>query len=201
VATTLAGFRRYQAEEAWTWEHLALTRARVVAGPPALAARVHDAIAEVLARPQDAAKVLADARDMRRRLGEAQESAAGHPWETKLGPGRMMDIELLAQSGALIHNLSTVRRPRQMLARLARTGWIDRADGARLEEALARLATLQQLGRLASDHTIDPAEGGEGLVQLVLASTGAPDLDGLRATLKAEAEACAAIITARLAGP
>ncbi len=201
VATSLPGFRRYQAEEAWTWEHLALTRARVVAGPPALAARVHDAIAEVLARPQDVAKVLADARDMRRRLGEAQGAAGAHPWETKLGAGRMMDIELLAQSGALIHNLATLRRPRQMLARLARMGWIDQADAARLEEALGRLATLQQLGRLASDRTIDPAEGGEGLVRLVLAATGAPDLETLRATLATEAEACAAIIAARLDGP
>ena len=46
----LAGFRRYQAEEAWTWEHLALTRARVVAGPAALAGAVAAAIDEVLSR-------------------------------------------------------------------------------------------------------------------------------------------------------
>ncbi len=201
VAVSLAGFRRYQAEEAWTWEHLALTRARVVAGPPALAAGVHDAIAEVLTRPHDAAKVLADARDMRRRLAEAQGAAAAHPWETKLGPGRMMDIELLAQTGALVCNLATRRRPRQMLDRLARTGWIGREEGARLSAALGRLATLQQIERLASDGTIDPAQGGEGLVQLVLASTGAADLDALRELLRTEAGAAAAIIEARLAAP
>jgi glutamate-ammonia-ligase adenylyltransferase len=98
VATSLSGFRTYQASEAWTWEHLALTRARVVAGPPELAARVQHAIAEVLSRPHDPEEVLKDARDMRRRLAEAQEAAAAEPWETKLGPGRMMDIELLAQT-------------------------------------------------------------------------------------------------------
>ncbi len=53
VATALPAFRRYQAEEAWTWEHLALTRARVVAGPPAVVEAVAAAIAEVLARPHD----------------------------------------------------------------------------------------------------------------------------------------------------
>ncbi len=172
VATSLAGFRRYQTEEAWTWEHLALTRARVVAGPEPLFGQVAAAIAEVLAAPHDATKVLADARDMRRRLSEAHEAAAGHPWEIKLGPGRMMDIELLAQAGALIHNLSGLRRPRRMLERLTRLGWLSADDGARLAASLARLSALQQVGRLASDHTIDPAEGGEGLVRLVLATAG-----------------------------
>jgi glutamate-ammonia-ligase adenylyltransferase len=199
VATSLSGFRAYQAAEAWTWEHLALTRARVVAGPPELAARVHDTIAEVLERPHDPEKVLGDARDMRRRLAEAQVAGAAEPWEPKLGPGWMMDIELLAQTGALIHNLSGLRRPRQMLARLARRGWIAAAEGAQMEAAHSRLATLQQLGRLASDHTIDPAEGGGGLVRLVLSSTGAADLDALRETLRADAEASAAIIAGRLA--
>ena len=104
VATSLPAFRRYQAEEAWTWEHLALTRARVVAGPAALGEAAHAAIAEVLAEPHDPARVLADAADMRRRLAEAHGAAAANPWEVKLGPGRMMDIELLAQTGALLHD-------------------------------------------------------------------------------------------------
>ena len=201
VATSLAGFRRYQAEEAWTWEHLALTRARVVAGPEPLAGRVSAAIAAVIEAPHDARKVLADARDMRRRLAEAREAEAADPWETKLGPGRMMDIELLAQAGALVHNLSGLRRPGRMLDRLTKLGWLGAEDGARLAAALAQLAALQQVGRLASDHTIDPAEGGEGLVRLVLATAGAEDLDCLRESLAAEAAAAAAIIEARLAGP
>ncbi len=201
VATALAAFRRYQAEEAWTWEHLALTRARVVAGPERLGAEVTAAIAEVLARPHDAAKVLTDAADMRRRLAEAHEAAAANPWEVKLGPGRMMDIELLAQAGALLHDLAGIRSPRRMLDKLGGRGWLAPADAAALGTALGRLAALQQVGRLASDHTIDPAEGGAGLVRLVLAATDQPDLDGLRRTLKAEASRSAAIVARRLARP
>jgi glutamate-ammonia-ligase adenylyltransferase len=201
IATSLAAFRRYQAEEAWTWEHLALTRARVVAGPEALAAEVAAAIAAVLAAPHDPAKIARDAADMRRRLAEAHEAAAASPWEVKLGPGRMMDIELLAQTGALLHDLGAVRSPRRMLPRLAAKGWITRDEAASLEAALARLAALQQIGRLASDHTIDPAEGGEGLVRLVLAALAEEDLDALRRRLAADAEAAAAIIAARLASP
>ena len=131
VATALAGFRRYQAEEAWTWEHLALTRARVVAGPPRVGARVAAAIAETLARPHDPDKVLA--RRARHapppRRGE-RDRRAPNPWEFKLGPGRMMDIELLAQTGAL---LARPRRrapaARRCSTGSARTGWLDRADG------------------------------------------------------------------------
>ena len=189
MATSLPAFRRYQAEEAWTWEHLALTRARVVAGPAGLGEEVAAAIAAVLAHPHDAAKVLADAADMRRRLAEAHEAAAADPWEVKLGPGRMMDIELLAQTGALLHDPHGIRSPRRMLARLGQLGWISRPDAALLETALGRLADLQQILRLASDRTIDPAEGGAGLVRLVLAATGEPDLDTLRRTLAAEAAA------------
>jgi glutamate-ammonia-ligase adenylyltransferase len=199
LATALAAFRRYQAEQAWTWEHLALTRARVVASPPALAEPVGAAIAEVLKRPHDAARVRADAADMRRRLAEAHETAAGNPWEVKLGPGRMMDIELLAQAGALINGLTGLRRPRQMLDRLGALGWLSRPDAAQLSHALDRLATLQQLGRLASDHTIDPAEGGEGLVRLVLAATETPDLDSLRRSLAHDAARSADLIADRLA--
>ncbi|MBP7243503.1 bifunctional [glutamine synthetase] adenylyltransferase/[glutamine synthetase]-adenylyl-L-tyrosine phosphorylase [Amaricoccus sp.] len=198
VAVSLAGFRRYQAEEAWTWEHLALTRARVVAGPADLGARVTEAIAAVIAAPHDPAKVLADARDMRRRLAEAHAEAAANPWEAKLGPGRMMDIELLAQTGALLHGLVGVRRPRAMLDRLAKAGWLARGDAARLAAQLERLASLQQLVRLAADHTIDPSEAGAGLVRLVLATTGAPDLPALAAQLAEEAAACAHLIAARL---
>jgi hypothetical protein len=132
---------------------------------------------------------------------EANASAAGNPWEVKLGPGRMMDIELLAQTGALILNLAGLRRPRRMLARLGALGWIAAADAAHLGHALDRLATLQQIGRLASGHTIDPAEGGEGLVRLVLAATGEPDLDSLRRALAADAARSAAIVTARLERP
>jgi hypothetical protein len=86
-----------------------------------------------------------------------------------------------------------------MLDRLGALGWLSRPDAARLATSLDRLHTLQQIGRLASDHTIDPAEGGDGLVRLVLAATGMPDLDTLRRALAEDATRAAAIITARLA--
>ncbi len=201
VATSLDAFTRYQAEEAWTWEHLALTRARVVAGPGMLSEKVAAAIDAELTRPRDARTVVGDTRDMRRRLAEANEAAAAEPWEVKLGPGRMMDIELLAQAGALIHGFIRTQKPRRMLGRLARSGWLAPGDAEMLERSLTRFASAQQILRLASDRTVDPASAGKGLAQLLLAATEAADLDELRETLAAEAASSAEIIARRLAAP
>jgi [glutamine synthetase] adenylyltransferase / [glutamine synthetase]-adenylyl-L-tyrosine phosphorylase len=198
VAVSVQSFRRYQEEEAWTWEHLALTRARVVAGPSALGGTVAEAVAEVIRRPHDASKVLADVADMRRRLAEAHEGAAASPWESKLGPGRTMDIELLAQAGALLNGLADVRRPPRMLDRLARAGWLDRDEADALGAALGRLSAIGQIMRLASDRTLSPGEGGAGLEALVLAATEAPDLAALERTLREDAERSAAIISRRI---
>lgn len=201
VAAALDSFVRYQAEEAWTWEHLALTRARVVAGPGMLTEKIAGTIDAVLSRPRAAEAVLADMRDMRRRLAEANEAAAADPWEVKLGPGRMMDIELLAQTGALIHGFTRSQKPRRMLGRLLKQGWLAPDEAATLEQALSRFAAVQQILRLASDRTVDPTAAGQGLTQLLLAAAGSVDLDELRATLAAEAAASAAIIARRLTAP
>ena len=200
LATALAAFRRYQAEEAWTWEHLALTRARVVAGPRAARpVEVAAAIAEVLDRPHDAAKVLADAEDMRRRLAEAHEAAAANPWEVKLGPGRMMDIELLAQAGALIHGPRRARSPRRMLGEARRRRAGSRAADAARARRRARPARRAAAGRPARQRPHHrPGRGRRG--------PGAPGPCGDRparprhacaAALAAEAARSAAIIADR----
>ena len=70
IASSLAGFARYQRESAWTWEHMALTRARPIAGDADLQRRVRDAIATALCRPRDPRRLVADVADMRRRIAE-----------------------------------------------------------------------------------------------------------------------------------
>ena len=77
VATQLSSFIHYQANEAWTWEHMALTRARVVSGPPPLRAAVEKAIRDVLSKPRDRAKTAADVLDMRARI-EKEKGTRDH---------------------------------------------------------------------------------------------------------------------------
>jgi hypothetical protein len=171
VAVALPSFRRYQAEEAWTWEHLALTRARVVAGPPDLAERASPTHRRGAPRPHDAGQ---GARRRRRHAPPPRRGARGrrrHPWELKLGPGRMMDIELARPVRRADPQPRRQRRPRQMLGKLATLGWIGNRTARRSRARSTACRRLQQIGRLAADHTIDPAEGGQGLVQLVLETT------------------------------
>ncbi len=75
VATRLSSFVAYQKSSAWTWEHLALTRARVVTGPAALRRQIDDTIREVLSRPRDRAAVADDVRAMRAKIADDKGSA------------------------------------------------------------------------------------------------------------------------------
>ena len=80
---------------------MALTRARVVAGRPAIRARAARAIAQALAQPHDPAQVRADAADMRRRL--ARDLPPERPLGREDAAGRRMEVEFVAQVLQLVH--------------------------------------------------------------------------------------------------
>ena len=101
VATQLSSFIHYQANEAWTWEHLALTRARVVSGPPEITARVEAAIRDALLKRRDRDKIAADVRDMRARI--AKEKGTDDIWDLKQVRGGLVDLEFIAQHLQLVH--------------------------------------------------------------------------------------------------
>ncbi len=100
VATSLGSFASYQRDEAWVWEHLALSRAEVIAGPPDLAADVEALRVEILRTPRDVAHICAETAQMRARIAAAKSPEG--VLDAKIGPGRLQDIELFAQAGALI---------------------------------------------------------------------------------------------------
>jgi glutamate-ammonia-ligase adenylyltransferase len=102
LVSSLAAFRKYQRETAWTWEHQALTRARFVAGDAAIGAAFEIGRDEILRLPRDPAKLTADVIDMRRRMH------AGHPnptalFDLKHDPGGMVDVEFIVQFLVLAH--------------------------------------------------------------------------------------------------
>ncbi len=95
IASSLGSFERYQRESAWTWEHMALTRARTVAGDAALRRRVENTIAAVLRSPRDPLRLVADVADMRRRI--AGESPRPSPWDLRNRRGGLIDLEFIVQ--------------------------------------------------------------------------------------------------------
>ena len=99
VATSWAAYQSYQREQAWVWEHLALTRARVMAGPAALAADV-EALRKEVVQASAAPDVIKTAvAGMRSRIAAAK--GAGGPLDAKIGRGRLQDVELFSQMCAL----------------------------------------------------------------------------------------------------
>ncbi len=147
VAVSLPAFARYQRESAWTWERLALTRARVVAGPAGLRARVAAAIATALAHG-DPACVLPDTLAMRRRqLAETPRPGA---WDVKHRRGGLMEVEFIAQALQLRGAGAGAGSPitRIALARLARAGMLSPDDARLLIQADAMWRAVQGLLRI-----------------------------------------------------
>src|SRR5439155_11286560 len=107
IASHLAGFARYQHEAAWTWEHMALTRARPVAGDAALCRRISDTCRAVLCLPHDPEKLVVDVADMRRRI--ADENPRPSPWDLKNRRGGLIDLEFIVQYLMLRHAASYPR--------------------------------------------------------------------------------------------
>ena len=101
LATQIAGFASYQEQEAWTWEHMALTRARVVSGSPAFTARIDAVIREVLCRKRDRRTIAADVVEMRGAI--AKEKGEANIWDLKYAAGGLVDIEFIAQYLQLVH--------------------------------------------------------------------------------------------------
>lgn len=192
VATSWASFQSYQSEEAWTWEHLALTRAHVVAGPEDLAEDVEAFRRRLLERKRNPAAVARDVQDMRDRITAAKRAAG---WlDIKTGPGRMQDIELLAQTGVLLSGGGSCGL-KDGLRALQELGALDAPD---------ELATLHDLqwrlqigGRLLAARLSDPEELGESAREFLLRLTERKSLPELQTALEErQARAADAITTA-----
>ncbi|MEM7487877.1 MAG: glutamine-synthetase adenylyltransferase [Pseudomonadota bacterium] len=191
VATALAGFRDYQVREAWVWEHLALTRARPVAGPRALRMAMERARRDVLGAARfPEGQVLADLADMIRRLRAAKPGGGLDP---KDGPGRMQEIELAAQSLALMAGAPVRATDKQ----LALDGWLTRAERDTLAEVHGTLARHRQVLRLLTAGS-DPAALGTGGVAMLAGRAGAADLDALDAALSEASDRAGAVLATAL---
>ncbi len=101
LVVSTAGFALYQQESAWTWEHMALTRARPVFGSPAARQAVAETIAAVLAGARPVRDILADAATMRSDMA-AHKPPAG-PLDAKLLPGGLVDLEFTVHVAQLVH--------------------------------------------------------------------------------------------------
>jgi [glutamine synthetase] adenylyltransferase / [glutamine synthetase]-adenylyl-L-tyrosine phosphorylase len=185
VATTIERFRDYHEHEAWTWEHMALTRARVVSAAPQFAPKIERVIADVLRRPREPAEVAADIVEMRAAI--AAEKGEGDRWDLRYASGGLVDVEFIAQYLQLVHaaahpdilDVSTAKA----LEKAARLGVLAPEDAEILRPAARLYHNLTQILRLCLVGKFDPANAGPGLLGLLARAADLPDFATLDAHL------------------
>ncbi|MDE1173889.1 MAG: bifunctional [glutamine synthetase] adenylyltransferase/[glutamine synthetase]-adenylyl-L-tyrosine phosphorylase [Parvibaculaceae bacterium] len=186
VATRLASFIAYQASEAWTWEHMALTRARALSGPGRLKSKVSQAIHATLTARRDPEKTAADVADMRRRI--AGEFPGASPWDLKYVPGGLIDLEFICQHLQLVHGHAheqvLATHTRLSFQRLHEAGVLTASAADTLIAGLDLHQNLTQILRICVTGPFQPAEVGEGLRALLARAGNAPDFSALEAQLR-----------------
>ncbi|HEY2211101.1 MAG TPA: bifunctional [glutamine synthetase] adenylyltransferase/[glutamine synthetase]-adenylyl-L-tyrosine phosphorylase [Bradyrhizobium sp.] len=186
VASHLKSFAEYQDREAWTWEHMALTRARVISSSPDFRRKIEKIIRDVLTRPRDAVSVASDVAEMRRAV--ALEKGEDDIWDLKYAAGGMVDIDFIAQYLQLVHaaskpdilDVSTLH----VLDNAARLGILPQSAAEVLRSATRLYHDLTQILRLCVSERFKPETSGEDLLRVMARAGDAPDFSSLEARVK-----------------
>ena len=182
VATRLSAFSDYQRREAWTWEHMALSRARVVAGDEEFTAKIAGEIASILCLPRDQGKAAKEVREMRALIG-AEKPPKG-VWDFKLMRGGLIDLEFLTQYAAITGQAGAATV--ETAVALSHLKIAELPESARAELCAAHLlfSNLTQVLRLCLKSEPADDELPRGLSDIMCRLSGLPDT----ATLAAHVE-------------
>ncbi|HEY0233942.1 MAG TPA: bifunctional [glutamine synthetase] adenylyltransferase/[glutamine synthetase]-adenylyl-L-tyrosine phosphorylase, partial [Afipia sp.] len=167
VATRIDSFGEYQDHEAWTWEHMALTRARVISSSPGFARHIEFIIRDVLTRRRNKAIIANDVLEMRRAV--ADEKGEADIWDMKYAAGGTVDIEFLAQYLQLVHaadhpeilSINTM----QVIDSAVKLGVLESSDADVLRPAARLFHDLTQILRLCVTGPFKPETAGGDLLR------------------------------------
>jgi glutamate-ammonia-ligase adenylyltransferase len=172
LVVSLEAFERYQRKEAWTWEHMALCRARPVFGSAGVRERTTGLIESILLAPRDARGVVNDAVKMRAEM--ERHKPAQSALDVKLGPGGLVDLEFAVHVLQLTHGIGLYPQLEHAIAELHTHGLVDtRVVGAQM--LLTRMLVLM---RLVAPGDVKPTAD---TWQLVAEACGAASWDELLA--------------------
>jgi glutamate-ammonia-ligase adenylyltransferase len=178
IAIKLDAYADYLRKEAWTWEHMALTRARVVCGADKASAQSKEEVAlirqieklrtDILTMPRDPNKLIADVAVMRRRMAEHKK--VQNPWDLKQVRGGLVDLEFIVQYLLLRHGRAKpailLQQPLAALEALRAAKLLQDAQAKTLAEAGRLYATLLAAARLAGrDEAGTPEQWPPALAQ------------------------------------
>jgi glutamate-ammonia-ligase adenylyltransferase len=172
LAVSLESFARYQSEQAWTWEHMALTRARPVFGSEEGRSALQAVIDGALRKPRDPERLVADAVAMRREMA-AHKSPRGK-FDIKLGSGGLVDLEFAVHTLQLKHNIGLCPHLEDALEELVAAGLVSEE----IDPALRLLTRMLVMFRLVSPTSDEPPDETK---PLVAAACGLADWNALLA--------------------
>jgi glutamate-ammonia-ligase adenylyltransferase len=183
VAVSLPAFQRYHREAAWTWEHMALTRARVAAASPGfhrvVTAEIKSALQAARAR-RSPAEIRRDAAEMRARLA-AQIPPQG-PWDVKYRRGGAIELTFTVQVLLLLAAPDfpeiLVPETRKALPRLAKYGFLTRGEARVLSEAERFFRLTEEIRRLTGER--DATKSSDVLTRVLLGNRAGGSLEAER---------------------
>ena len=186
LATQFASFKFYQEDEAETWEHMALTRARFLAGDKSLGAAVAKTVRETLTGERDAGRIAQETRAMRGLI--AREKGDSDIWDLKLVAGGLIDIEFIAQylqlAFARQHPAILDVSTRKVVEEAAHAGLITPEQAEVLVDAHRLYTDATQFMRLSTSGPFDPAKAAAGVKRRIAAAIGFPDFEAFAAALE-----------------
>ena len=183
LVSSLASYREYQRERAWTWEHQALVRARGVAGDADLLADFEGVRAQTLGRTREPEALLGDVVKMRQRMRAELDRSDAARMDLKQGAGGVVDLEFLLQAGVLLGAASEpeLLQPRDtpgLINALTGSGWLPEAKAVALHAAHATLldlglaCTLDRRPRMATAS--DALDAARETITEVCSAAGLP---------------------------
>jgi [glutamine synthetase] adenylyltransferase / [glutamine synthetase]-adenylyl-L-tyrosine phosphorylase len=185
VAVSLQSFASYQLNEAWTWERMALTRARVIAGSPDLAKKVESIIVKTLTADRDQNKTRDDVKDMRALMLREQKTIG--VWDIKRHRGGQIEVEFIAQTLQLLHARKTPEilqtNTDDCLRSAQKLGLLETADALLLLQAAGLYQRLTQLIRLSLARDYDPKSVSANLNNAFSRAAAQPDISSTEALL------------------
>ncbi len=186
LATSIDRFEAYQREDAWTWEHMAMTRARVIGGSDVLRAKIDQVVANVLCLERDPMVVARDVLDMRQKIED--EYASNDPLEIKNVRGGLLDVEFICQflqlTRANDHPEILRVNTKEALSQIAEAQLLKDEDAAALLKSCSHYHKITQITRVAFESSFTFDDVSAGLEQILCAAVDCKSLVELENHLK-----------------
>ncbi|MBX8785067.1 bifunctional [glutamine synthetase] adenylyltransferase/[glutamine synthetase]-adenylyl-L-tyrosine phosphorylase [Ochrobactrum sp. GRS2] len=176
VATHIEAFGKYQRNDAWVWEHMALTRARAIAGDQSFRDEIDAEVDAILAIPSEVKKTAKEMTDMRALI--ASEKPPRDNWDLKLRSGGLIDLEFIAQFAVLTGQVATETRhtSTELNLRHLKPDFSSPALAEELATAHHFYSNLTQIIRLCVDDNTGREDYLPGLLELLCRAAELPDI-------------------------